>query len=348
MNLLPLTGVRIVEMEAVGGAPYAVTVLQHLGAEVVRVCRPGGSDLGFPTRPENDFLVRNRTVRHLDLKSPDGKAGLLDLVAESDVLIESFRPGVMERLGLGPTECHAANSALIYGRFSGFGQEGEWAGVAGHDINYIGLTGILAAVTDADGHPVLPLNLVGDFGGGALHLALSVAAALRAVDRGEREITIDVAMTDGAVSLATMILGLKADGQWTSRPHSNVLDGGAPYYRAYRTSDGRYLAVGAIEARFYRNLLSVLGLDQDPVMGEQNSREHWPYQHAELERAFESQTFDHWIEAFDGVEACVTGIRTFDEATRMEPLRSRMFADGSTRPPAPVAKIRSSRSGGHA
>lgn len=345
MTLAPLAGVRIVEMEAVGGAPYAVTVLQQLGAEVVRVCRPGGSDLGFPIRAENDFLVQGRTARFLDLKSADGRGELLGLVTDSDVLVESFRPGVMERLGLGPAECHEANPALIYGRFSGFGQEGEWAHVVGHDINYVGLTGILAAVTDASGHPVVPLNLVGDFGGGAMHLALAVTAALRAVDRGERDVTIDVAMTDGAASLASMILGLRADGQWGSRPRSNVLDGGAPYYRAYRTADGRYLAVGAIEGRFYANLLGALGLDADPAMQDQNDREKWPYQHSTLERAFAARTYAHWVEAFDSVEACVTGIRTFDEASRLEPLRSRIFADGPDRPPGPVARIRSASGG---
>jgi alpha-methylacyl-CoA racemase len=345
---MPLAGVHIVEMEAVGGAPYAVDVLRQLGAEVTRVCRPGGSDLGFPTRPENDFLVQGRTLRQLDLKSPKGRSDLLELAAGADVLVESYRPGVMERLGLGPAECHAGNPELIYARFSGFGQDGPWAGVPGHDINYVGLTGILAAVTDGNGHPVVPLNLVGDFGGGAMHLALAITAALRAVVGGEREITIDVSMTDGAMSLASMILGLRADGQWRPEPRTNVLDGGAPYYRAYRTSDGRHLAVGAIEARFYRNLLDALGLADDPVMRAQHDRAQWPAQHATFERVFGERPYDDWVSLLEPVEACVTGIRTFAEAARAEPLRSRMFPDDPDGPPRPVARITAASTEGRA
>ncbi|HEX6219763.1 MAG TPA: CaiB/BaiF CoA-transferase family protein [Acidimicrobiia bacterium] len=308
----PLQGLVVTELAGIGPAPFAGMVLADLGARVIRVDRVGGGGL-FPPSP-NDVLNRGRESIAVDLKTPEGVEIVLRCVAGSEVLIEGFRPGVTERLGVGPGECLAVNPALVYGRVTGWGQEGPMASMAGHDIDYIALSGALHPVGTAD-DPIPPLNLVGDFGGGGMLLALGiVAGVLHARETSEGQV-VDAAMVDGSALLTASHHGFIADGWWEPRRRSNLLDGAAPFYTTYRTSDGNHVAVGALEPQFFAALLEGLGLSTDDV-GPQNDRDGWPVMRDRFAERFGSMTRDEWATHFEGTDACVAPVLSLVEAPK--------------------------------
>ena len=301
----PLSGLRVVELAGIGPGPYAGQLLADLGAEVTVVHRPG------PDAPSIDNRGKRSVV--IDLRKPGAAEVLLRLAERADVLIEGNRPGVTERLGIGPEDIWARNPRLIYGRMTGWGQSGPWAGMAGHDINYISLTGALLAMGEADRPPAPPLNLVGDYGGGSLFLVLGVMAALfRRQQTGKGEV-VDAAIVDGVSSMMGMFYTLSGWGRWTAQRQDNLLDGGAPYYRCYRTKDGGFMAVGAIEEKFFATLLAKLEIDPADF-GAQEDRALWPAQHARLEALFVTRTRDEWAALFDNVDACTTPVLSYEEA----------------------------------
>jgi len=311
----PLAGYRVIEIAGIGPGQLCGMLLAEMGAQVVRIVRAGDDDATLHLPPAANLMNRSRPAVAVDLKHPEGAALVLRLCGTAHVLFEGFRPGVMERLGLGPAPCMERNPRLVYGRMTGWGQDGPLAGEAGHDTNYLALTGALAAIGEKDGAPVLPLNLVADFGGGGLYLALGLVAALLETSRSGRGQVVDAAMVDGVASLTTLFHGLLAAGLWRERRGSNLLDGGAPFMRSYRTLDGGFVAVAALENRFYRNLLEGLGLsDLDPAR--QMNPADWPELERRLEEAFASRTRDEWAAHFAGRDACVTPVLTFTEATR--------------------------------
>jgi alpha-methylacyl-CoA racemase len=311
----PLDGYRVIEIAGIGPGQLCGMLLAEMGAQVVRIVRAGDQDATLRPPPAANLMNRSRPAVAVDLKHPEGAALLLRLCETAHVLFEGFRPGVMERLGLGPEPCMAVNPRLVYGRMTGWGQEGPLAGEAGHDTNYLALTGALAAIGERDGPPVLPLNLVADFGGGGLYLALGLVAALLETSRSGRGQVVDAAMVDGVASLTTLFHGLLGAGLWRERRGSNLLDGGSPFMRTYCTRDGGYIAVAALENRFYRNLLEGLGLtDLDPAR--QMNPADWPELERRLEEAFAARTRDEWAAHFAGRDACVTPVLSFTEATR--------------------------------
>jgi alpha-methylacyl-CoA racemase len=309
----PLAGVTVVELQGVGPGPFCGMLLSDLGADVIRVDRPGGSSGDRP--PITDVLARGRLSIAVDLKRPEGVEVVLRLVERADALIEPFRPGVAERLGLGPEACAARNERLVYGRMTGWGQAGPYAQKAGHDINYLSLNGVLSLVGSTGGPPVPPLNLVGDFGGGAMFLALGLVSGIlnaRVTGRGQ---VVDVAMVDGSALLAAMIHQIRAFGGWDTARGSNVLDGGAPYYGVYETADGGYMSVGAMEPQFYRALLEGLDLADDPeVAGARDDKQRWPELRRRFAETFKSRTRADWVEEFAGRDACTTPVLSLDEA----------------------------------
>lgn len=325
------------EMAGLGPAPFCGMLLSDLGAEVIRVDRVsgGGGDLTSSTR----FDLHNRGKRSIavDLKAEAGAEVVLRLVSASAILIEGFRPGVMERLGVGPARCLAANPGLVYGRMTGFGQEGPQSGMAGHDIDYLAMSGVLHAIGPED-RPVPPLNLVGDFGGGGMLLAVGVLAALvRAKATGAGQV-VDAAMIDGSALLTTSHHGYLAEGWWRDSRSSNLLDGGAPFYSVYETEDGRHVAVGALEPQFFAALLQGLGLESDEIPA-QTDRERWPEMRRVLSDRFAAGTRDHWAEVFAGSDACVAPVLSMAEAADHPHNRSRgtfVEVDGVVQPaPAP-------------
>lgn len=336
----PLTGIRIVEMSGIGPAPFCGMLLADMGADVTRIDRLAAADLGFNVDPRFDLLNRGKRAVALDIKSPAGIATVKRLIENADVLIEGFRPGVMERLGLGPDVCHALNRRLVYGRMTGFGQSGPMMNRAGHDINYISMSGALHAIGHKDGPPLPPMNLVGDFGGGSLYLAMGVlAAVLEARQSGQGQV-VDAAMVDGVASLMAMVTGLRQAGLWQNARESNLVDGGAPYYTCYATSDGRFMAVGAIEKRFYAELLQKLGLANEALPG-QNDRSRWHELRARLAEVFASKTRDEWEAIFATSDACVTPVLDMDECTT-HPLavaRGNYVTTGGVVGPAPAPKF---------
>jgi alpha-methylacyl-CoA racemase len=307
----PLVGLRVVELAGLGPAPHAAMVLADLGADVVRVDRPaGGLRLGDPTLPDPVLRGRRRVVA--DLTCPAGRETVLRLVEQADVLVEGYRPGVAERLGVGPAECHARNPRLVYGRMTGWGQDGPLAPRAGHDINYLSLTGALHAIGRAGDRPVPPLNLVADFGGGSMLLLVGVLAALWEARSSGRGQVVDAAMVDGASVLLQMIWALYGQGRWTDERETNLLDGGAPYYDTYTCADGRYVAVGPLEPQFYAQLLVGLGLDPDTRPARDDTAT-WPAMRARFTEAFLQRTRDEWVSVFDGTDACVTPVLALGE-----------------------------------
>ncbi|MFP3552063.1 CaiB/BaiF CoA-transferase family protein [Paraburkholderia sp. SIMBA_049] len=310
-----LNGIRVLEFEAIGPGPFGAMLLADMGADVLRIDRPAApDDLGPKTNGKRiDITGRGRRSVTLDLKQPSSAAAALDLMARADVVIEGYRPGTMERLGLGPNEAFARNPKLVYGRMTGWGQTGPLAARAGHDLNYIALSGVLSGIGPADGAPVVPLNLVGDYGGGGMLLALGVVSALLNVQRGGSGQVVDAAMTEGAAQLGAVIWGLLASGNWREQRASNLLDGGTPWYDSYRTRDGHYMAVGAVEARFYAQLLDKLGL-ADAGLPKQHDRSGWPVLREAFAAAFAARTRDEWCAAFDGSDACVAPVLGFSEA----------------------------------
>ncbi len=317
----PLDGVTVIELAGLGPCPMCGMLLAELGAAVLRIERVTPSGLGFDLAPGDDLLNRSRPAVAVDLQRPEGVELVLALAGRADALIEGFRPGVMERLGLGPDACARRNRRLVYGRVTGWGQSGPLAGSAGHDLNYIALTGALHAIGRAGQPPAPPLNLVGDFGGGALYLAVGVLAALVEARQSGRGQVVDAAMVDGAASLMTAAYALRAAGLANDRRGTNVLDGGAHYYDVYETRDGRHLAVAPIEPKFYAELLRRLGLDAGALP--QGPREDWPAHKAALAAAFRTRTRDEWMTVFEGSDACVAPVLDLDEAPRHSHNRAR-------------------------
>jgi alpha-methylacyl-CoA racemase len=309
----PLAGIRVLEFEAIGPGPFAGMLLADMGADVLLVDRPGASELGLKRERWMDVMLRGRRSVTLDLKSPVAKGTALELVSRADALIEGFRPGVMERLGLGPDACLARNPKLVYGRMTGWGQDGPLAPRAGHDINYIALAGVLHAFGRKGEAPVPPLNLVGDFGGGGMLLGFGIACALLHAQKTGRGQVVDAAMVEGASLLAAMFAGFLAAKRWSEERGVNILDSGAPWYDTYETSDGKYVAIGAIEAKFYEDLLARLGLEPKSLPP-QNERSGWPAMRKAFAAAFKSKTRDEWCAVFEGSDACFAPVLTFSEA----------------------------------
>ena len=307
----PLQGVRVVEIGSIGPGPFCAMMLADMGAEVIRVERRNAVD----PRGRFNLLLRGRPVVGLDLKRPEGIAAALRLIERADVLIEGFRPGVMEKLGLGPEECQTRNPRLVYGRMTGWGQSGPLANAAGHDINYISLSGVLHAIGPAAGKPVPPLNLVGDFGGGGMMLAFGIVCALLEAKQSGKGQVIDAAMTDGSASLMTIIYGLKAMGSWTNDRESNLLDGGAHFYGTYECADGKYISIGSIEPQFYAMLLEKTGL-QDEMPAAHADKARWPALKPQLTAIFKTKTRDEWCALMEGTDVCFAPVLDLDEAPR--------------------------------
>ncbi len=333
--VLPLAGLRVVEFGGIGPGPFAGMMLADAGATVVRIERPGARGEVFGLR-DATWRGRSETVA-LDLKTPSGRERALAVVARSDALIEGFRPGVMERLGLGPAECRAVRPALAYGRMTGWGQRSPKAREAGHDINYLALSGNLHAIGDPSLPPPPPINFVGDYGGGGMMLAFGLLAAVLRARATGRGAVVDAAMLDGAALQGAQMMGWHAQGAWTDRRGENFLDGGAPFYRCYRAACGGFVSVGALEDKFYRNLLEVLELASDPLFAVQYDRDLWPRQAVRLAEAFGSRTRDEWRERFEGREACVEPVLTLEEARHWPANRERgvfLERDGMWQPAA--------------
>jgi alpha-methylacyl-CoA racemase len=311
----PLRGLKVIELASIGPGPMCGMLLADLGADVVRVDRIEPSGLGVPMAKRNDINGRNRRSVALDLKVAAGRDAVLRLIEGADVLIEGFRPGVAERLGLGPTACHARNPRLVYGRMTGFGQSGPLADAAGHDLNYIALTGVLHAIGPQGGKPVPPLNLVGDYGGGALYLAFGLMAALFERQTSGRGQVVDAAMVDGAGSLASIFYGLFAAGTWEQPRGGNLLDGGAPFYDTYATADGRWVSLAALEPKFFAEFVRLSGLDAR-FLKQQYDRAQWPAMRDAITTLFQSRTREAWCSLLEGTDACFAPVLDFDEAPR--------------------------------
>ena len=334
----PLAGLRVLELAGIGPGPHACMLLADLGAKVIRIERRQSAELLPGAGAESDQLLRGREIRYADLKDPADVARILDLVQTFDVLVEGFRPGVTERLGLGPDACLSRNPRLVYGRMTGWGQTGPLAHDAGHDINYLSLTGILDNIGRAEGRPVPPLNLVGDFGGGSMFLVVGILAALWERVQSGRGQVVDAAIVDGAGVLAQMQWSLRGAGAWFSGRGRNALDGSAPFYDTYECADGRYVAVGCLEPQFFAAMLGGLRLDPATLPG-QWEQNRWGELRDALAAAFLSRSRDEWAKAFEGTDACVTPVLTYEEALDNAHLRARgafVRIDGVDQPaPAP-------------
>jgi alpha-methylacyl-CoA racemase len=335
----PLAGIRIIELGGIGPAPFACMLLSDLGADIIRIDRPPGFDGGAPIAPRFNVMHRGRRSAGMDLKKPEAVQAVLKLVSQADALVEGFRPGVAERLGLGPDECLAANPRLVYGRMTGWGQDGPLAQAPGHDINYISLTGVLHTIGRKGEPPAIPLNLVGDFGGGSLYLALGVVSAILESRGSGRGQVVDTAMVDGSASLMTMMYGMLAAGYWTDERGVNRLDSGAPWYNVYETKDGKYVSIGANEGRFYRNACKLLGFDEASIP-EQHDRSQWPALRERFAAAFKTRTRDEWA-ALSGTETetCIVPVLSLREAPHNMHLQARktfVEVEGVVQPaPAP-------------
>ncbi|HYF16373.1 MAG TPA: CaiB/BaiF CoA-transferase family protein [Ramlibacter sp.] len=334
----PLAGVKVVELAGIGPGPVAAMLLADLGATVIRVDRKEPSGLGAPRPLRFDLGLRNRRSIRVDLKDPAAVALVLDLVGNADALLEGFRPGVMERLGLGPEPCLARNPKLVYGRVTGWGQDGPLAQAAGHDINFIAVTGLLDAIGRAGEPPTIPLNVVGDYAGGALMLAFGVLAGVIEARSSGRGQVVDAAMVDGAASLLTVLAGARAAGMMKGERGTNLLDGGAPFYEVYACADGRYISIGPIEGKFYRQLLDLMEL-RGPVFERQMDPATWPEVRQALADRFRSRTRAEWTALLEGTDVCFAPVLTMEEAPHHPHLRARgtfVEVDGVLQPaPAP-------------
>jgi alpha-methylacyl-CoA racemase len=339
----PLHGLRIIEMAGLGPAPFAGMLLSDMGADVIRIDRKarGGGD-GFDGVKQANFVDRGRRSIALNLKTPEGVAAALELIANSDAVFEGFRPGVMERLGLGPDVCLARNPKLAFGRVTGWGQQGPLSQSAGHDINYIALTGALHAIGKAEA-PIAPLNLLGDFGGGAMMLAFGLVCALLQAKTSGKGQVVDAAMTDGVCLLMAMMYGFKAAGRWRDAREANLLDGAAPFYGVYSCADGKFVGVGALEPQFYQALLAGLELDAAALPDRWNAL-NWPALRAILEAAFAKRPRDEWAEVFAQTDACVTPILSMEEAPAHphNVARTTFVPDGGGPQPAPAPRFSNS------
>ena len=333
----PLAGVRVVELAGIGPGPFAAMLLADLGADVVRVDRPGGPGLGID--PALDVTGRNKRSVVVDLKAADGPATVLDLAERADVLIEGYRPGVAERLGIGPEQCLARNPGLVYGRMTGWGQDGLLAASAGHDIGYTAVTGALGMIGPAGGPPAVPANLLGDYAGGSLYLVVGVLAALHHARTGGRGQVVDAAIVDGTSHLTAMIHGMLAAGAWQDRRGANLLDGGCPFYGVYETADGQWMAVGALERPFYDEFARLLGLDADGTAPDRDDPARWGELREAVAARFRTRTRREWTEVFEGTDACVAPVLSLREAPAHPHLAARgTFTEyaGLTQPaPAP-------------
>jgi alpha-methylacyl-CoA racemase len=310
----PLSGIRVVEIGGIGPGPFCAMLLADLGADVLRVDRVAGGGLVGPSDDHTtELLNRGRRSIAVDLKHPDGPEVVLSLAEQADVLMEGFRPGVTERLGIGPDACVARNPKLVYGRMTGYGQDGPMAQAVGHDLNYVAQSGVLSMIGRHGQPPTPPLSLVGDFGGGGMVLALGICAALVERQASGRGQVIDAAMVEGAALLATPFFGYVQNGSWSTERGTNIVDSGAPFYDVYETSDGRWLSVGAMEPQFYGALLSLLGLDGDPDLPDQHDRAAWPAMKERFAAIIATRTRDEWCAAAAGVEACVAPVLGPDE-----------------------------------
>ncbi|TDD42184.1 CaiB/BaiF CoA transferase family protein [Saccharopolyspora elongata] len=322
----PLAGLRVVELAGIGPGPHACMLMADLGADVIRVERHSSAELIPGTAGAPDATLRGRRIVRADLKNPDDIARVRELIARADVLVEGFRPGVTERLGLGPDACLEQNPSLVYARMTGWGQDGPLAHAAGHDINYIALTGVLDNFGRAGDRPVPPLNLVGDFGGGSMFLVVGILAALWERDRSGQGQVVDGAIVDGTSVLAQMMWSLRGTGNWSPGRGVNFVDGSTPFYDTYTCADGKHVAVGALEPQFFAAMLQGIGLDRAELPA-QWDRSRWPELRAALEAAFKSRTRDEWAEVFTGTDACVTPVLTYDEALLDSHLSARKAFD---------------------
>ncbi|MEO8144306.1 MAG: CaiB/BaiF CoA-transferase family protein, partial [Betaproteobacteria bacterium] len=336
----PLAGIKVLEFEAIGPGPFSGMMLSDMGADVLLIDRTDDPRLGLGRDRWSEVMLRGRRSATLDLKSKDGVEAALQLAEKADALIEGFRPGVMERLGLGPDVLLKRNPKLVYGRMTGWGQDGPLSPRAGHDINYIALTGVLHAIGRAGGAPVPPLNLIGDFGGGGMLLAFGIACALVEAQKSGQGQVVDAAMVDGASLLAAMFSGMLATKRWSEVRGENVLDSGAPWYDTYETRDGKYVAIGSIEPKFYEELLSRLSLNGQDLPA-QHDRKGWPALRTLFAGKFREKTRDEWCEVFDGSDACFAPVLTFSEA-RAHPhnaARANSVLSGRIEQPAPAPRF---------
>ncbi len=339
----PLAGIRVVEMVGLGPCPFAAMMLADMGAEVIRIDRkatPGPANPFPMLGTKYDVMARGRRSLALDLKQPAGRDTVLRLLDKADIVLEGFRPGVMERLGLGPEACHARNPALVYGRVTGWGQAGPLAQAAGHDINYIALTGMLHAMGRADSPPAPPLNLVGDFGGGAMMLAFGVVCAVLEARKSGQGQVVDAAMTDGAALLGAMMYGFRAYGSWSDQRGANMLDGGAHFYDTYACADGKFISIGAIEPLFYALLLKLTGID-DPAFDAQMEPSGWPALSAKFGALFLTRSRDSWCSLLEGTDVCFAPVLDMAEAPQHPHNVARgTFVDvGGVTQPAPAPRF---------
>jgi len=318
----PLAGVKVVELAGIGPGPMCAMLLADLGATVIRVDRKQPSELGLKRPLKFNTLLRNRGAIALDLKDPRAVEAVLELVEQADALIEGFRPGVTERLGLGPDVCLARNPRLAYGRLTGWGQDGPLSQWAGHDINYLALTGLLDAIGREGQPPTIPLNLVGDYAGGSLYMAVGLLAAILEARQSGRGQVIDAAIVDGASHLATTFFGMVAGGIWNPQRGTNISDSGSHFYDCYECADRRWIAVGPIEEKFFGQLLQKLGIDP-ATLGPQLSREHWKSAKVTLASLFRTRERDHWAQLLEASDACVTPVLSFQEAHRHPHMKAR-------------------------
>lgn len=342
----PLSGIRVIEIAGIGPGPFAAMMLSDMGAEVIRVERAQSVRGPAPDTPHYDVMLRGRRNIAIDLKHPDGVATLLDLVERADALIEGFRPGVMERLGVGPDVCLARNPRLVFGRMTGWGQEGMYAQAAGHDINYIALAGALAHFGRAGEAPVPPLNMVGDFGGGGMFLAYGVVCALLEAQRSGQGQVVDTAMVDGAAVLMSMFWAFKTIGMFDENARgTNLLDTGAHFYDVFRCADGEYVSIGSIEPQFYAELLRLTGLEGDPEFGKQMDKASWPHLKERLAGVFATKTRAEWCELMEATDVCFAPVLTMSEAAahphNVE--RGTFISVGGMQQPAPAPRFSRTR-----
>ena len=333
----PLNGITVIELAGIGPGPFCATLLSDMGARVIRVERPAAvrPDGG----PQLDVLTRGRESIAIDMKNPDGLEVLMSLIENADALMEGFRPGVTERLGLGPDDCLARNPALVYGRMTGWGQEGPYAQAAGHDINYIALAGALESISRAGEAPVPPLNLVGDFGGGGMYLAFGMVCALLEARQSGQGQVVDAAMVDGAANLMNMFWSLKSMGIWRPERGTNMLDSGAHFYDVYECSDGLFVSIGSIESQFYAELMRLTGLEGDAQFARQMDRKQWPAMKGRIQALFKTKTRDEWCELMEHTDVCFAPVLSMEEAVEHPHMKARgtfIEIDGQTQAgPAP-------------
>jgi len=311
----PLAGFKIVEMGGIGPGPMCALLLADMGADVIRIDRMADTGLGVHTDPKFNLLMRGRRSVAVDSKSPEGRDLILSLIKQADGLIEGFRPGVMERLGLGPDAVFEANPKIAFGRMTGWGQDGPMAPAAGHDLNYIALSGALHAMGRKGSMPTPPLNLVGDFGGGALYLAMGMLAAMLEAGKSGKGQVVDVSMVDGAASLMTTFFGLKAAGRWSDERGTNILDSGAHFYDVYETKDGKYVSIGSIETKFYAELLRLTGLEGEDLPAQMDETA-WPKLRERFAEVFIAKTRDEWCDIMEGTDVCFAPVLSMDEAAK--------------------------------